>query len=209
MKEQNVQQPLLLTVGTNEASGAPPAWYMFTASMSGVATVSSGGSGVDTQVYGYSGTCDALVQVGFDDDGLGYPPGESQMSFEITEGEAYYINWTDQWSSDGFAWTLEEAGIATTPTSLTANGGLNRVYLGFEPYNPANTGNGITGSTVSGDIARMNIEEHVQYRNEKIENAKVENQNAWLGKTLEVSSRPCCYFRLTSVSRHRCLYHAI
>ena len=31
----------------------------------------------------------------------------------------------------------------------------------------------------------MNIEEHVQYRNDKIENAKVDNQNAWLGKTLE------------------------
>ena len=121
---------LTAAVGTNEASGAP-LWYTFTASISGVATVSSGGSGVDTQVYGYSGTCDALVQVGYDDDGLGYPPGESQMSFEITEGEAYYINWTDQWSSDGFAWTLEEAGIATTPTGLTANGGLNRVYLGL------------------------------------------------------------------------------
>ena len=58
---------------------------MYTATMSGVATVSSGGSGVDTQVYGYSGTCDALVQEGFDDDGLGYPPGESQMSFTIVK----------------------------------------------------------------------------------------------------------------------------
>ena len=181
---QTCETAFTATVGSNEHS-ITPAWYMYTATMSGVATVSSGGSGVDTQVYGYSGTCDALVQEGFDDDGLGYPPGESQMSFTIVEGNTYYINWTNYWSSDGFAWTLEEAGIATTPTSLTANGGLNRVYLGFEPYNPANTGNGITGSTVSGDIARMNIEEHVQYRNDKIENAKVDNQNAWLGKTLE------------------------
>ena len=40
----------------------------------GTATVSSGGSGVDTRVMGYSGSCDALEQIGFDDDGLGYPP---------------------------------------------------------------------------------------------------------------------------------------
>ena len=31
----------------------------------------------------------------------------------------------------------------------------------------------------------MNVEEHVQYRNEKIENAKIDNPNAWQGKTLE------------------------
>ena len=41
---------------------------MYTATMSGVATVSSDGSGVDTQVYGYSGTCEDLTQIGFGDD---------------------------------------------------------------------------------------------------------------------------------------------
>ena len=128
---------LTAAVGANEASGAPM-WYTYTATMAGVATVSSGGSGVDTRVQIHTGTCDALELIAYDDDALGYPPGESQVSFVIAEGSSYYIEWQDNWSSDGFAWTLEEAGIATTPENLTALGGLGRVYLEFSPFNPAN-----------------------------------------------------------------------
>jgi hypothetical protein len=167
------------TVGSNEAASAP-AWYTYTATMSGVATVSSDGSGVDTQVYGYTGTCDALEQVGFgDDEGADFA---SIMSFTIVEGTTYYIAWTDYWSADGFAWTLEEAGIATTPEGLTALGGLGRVYLEFLPYNPANTATGVMASGVD---ATLSVEEHVQRRADKVEASKVDNPEAWQGKTLE------------------------
>ena len=167
------------TVGSNEAVSAP-AWYTYTATMSGVATVSSDGSGVDTQVYGYTGTCDALEQVGFgDDEGADFA---SIMSFTIVEGTTYYIAWTDYWSADGFAWTLEEAGIATTPENLTALGGLGRIYLEFLPYNPANTATGVMASGVD---ATLSVEEHVQMRADKIEASKVDNPEAWQGKTLE------------------------
>ena len=170
---------LTAAVGSNEASGAPM-WYTYTATMSGVATVSSDGSGVDTQVYGYTGTCDALEQVGFgDDEGADFA---SIMSFTIVEGTTYYLNWTDYWSSAGFAWTLEEAGIATTPVGLTALGGLGRVYLEFSPYNPMNTSQGVMSSDID---ATLSVEEHVQMRADKMEASKVDNPNAWQGKTLE------------------------
>ena len=94
-----------------------------------------------------------------------------------------YIEWQIT-GHQGFIWTLEQDGPAVSPQDLVANAGLNRV-LSWNPYNPANTGNGITGTTVSEDIAQMNIEEHIQYRNNKIANAKVDNPNAWHGKTLE------------------------
>ena len=163
-------------VGTNTANGAP-VWYTFTASVSGVATVSSDGSGVDTQVYGYSGTCDDLTQVGFgDDEGEAFA---SIMSFAITAGTTYYLHWTDYWSSEGFDWTLFEEPLATTPTGMMALGGLGRVYLSFNPFNPANLG----GSVAAGD-ASMNIEQHVQQRIDK-SNARIENEAAWQGKTLE------------------------
>jgi len=172
---------LTAAVGSNEASGAPM-WYTYTATMSGVATVSSVGGGVDTQVYGYSGTCDALEQVGFGDDEGGSPEWSSIMSFVIAEGTTYYINWTDYWSSDGFVWTLEEAGIPTTPENLTALGGLGRVYLEFSPFNPANL---TQGAMASGVDATLSVEEHVQMRADKVAASKVENSNAWQGKTLE------------------------
>ena len=106
------------------------------------------------------------------------------MSFEIIEGEAYFINWTDFWSSEGFVWTLEEDGVAITPTDLIAAGGIEQVHLNWNPFNPANL-DIRTESNISGDIARMNAEEHVQYRNQKMENASMDNPNAWQGKTLE------------------------
>jgi hypothetical protein len=46
-------------------------------------------------------------QVGFGDDE--WNDGESYMVFDITEGETYYINWTNYYSEDGFNWTLEES----------------------------------------------------------------------------------------------------
>ena len=88
------------TIGTNETTGAPR-WYTFTSTTSGLATVSSDGSGVDTQVYSYSGTCEDLTQIGFgDDEGADY---SSIMSFAVEEGVTYYIHWTDYWSSAGFS----------------------------------------------------------------------------------------------------------
>ena len=91
--------------GSNEAASAP-VWYSFTASVDGEVTISSENGGVDTQVYGYSGTCDNLIQVGYADDNV--PMGDglnsyaSEMIFPISNGETYYIYWTDYWSSDGF-----------------------------------------------------------------------------------------------------------
>ena len=171
---------LTATIGTNETTGAPVVYFYII--YIGLATVSSDGSGVDTQVYGYSGTCEDLTQVGFgDDEGADY---SSIMSFAVEEGVAYYIHWTDYWSSAGFSWTLEVEGLATTPTDLMATSGLDQVYLNWNPFDPALL-EGRVESNISSEIAQMNIEEHVQYRNNKIENSKVDNPNAWQGKTLE------------------------
>ena len=179
----NCTNALTAFPGDNEANLAPM-WFSFTANMTGSATVSSDGSGVDTQVYGYSGDCDNLIQVGFgDDEGADF---SSIMSFEINAGENYYIHWTDYWSDQGFSWTLVEEGPETTPTNLTAAGGLGRVYLNWNPYNPENTGDGITGTVSVGDAA-LNIEEHVQMRADKFAASKLiyQNQSGWQGKTLE------------------------
>jgi len=125
--------PLAATLGANVALSAP-AWYTFTASLTGTATISSDGSGVDTQVYGYSGTCDALVEEGFgDDEGEAYT---SIMVLDVVAGSTYYVAWTDYWSTDGFSWTLEEALYPVNPQNLTAEAGMDIVYLAWEGAAP-------------------------------------------------------------------------
>ena len=121
--------------GSNTALGAPT-WFSYTASLTGTATISSVGGGVDTQVYGYSGTCDALVEIGFGDDEGGSPEWSSIMVLDVVAGESYYINWTDGWSTDGFDWTLEEALYPVNPQNLTAEAGMESVYLAWEGAAP-------------------------------------------------------------------------
>ena len=123
------------TAGSNTAPYAP-VWYTYTASLTGTATISSVGGGVDTQVYGYSGACDALTEVGFGDDEGGSPEWSSIMVLDVVAGESYYINWTDGWSIEGFVWTLEEAIYPVTPQNLTAEPGMESVYLAWEGAAP-------------------------------------------------------------------------
>lgn len=126
---------LVAAAGSNEAPSAP-FWYTYTATLTGTATISSVGGGVDTQVYGYTGACDALVEVGFGDDEGGGPEWSSIMVLDVVEGESYYINWTDYWSPSGFVWTLEEALYPVTPQNLTAEAGMDNVYLAWDAAEP-------------------------------------------------------------------------
>ena len=149
-------------LGENTADGAP-VWYSFTASLTGTAEVSSEGSGVDTQVYGLSGTCNTLVEVGFGDDE--FTTYESYMEFDITSGETYYIFWTDAWSADGFVWTLEESLPATSPENLTAEAGLEVVGLMWDGIAPE-SGARNTSARYLGEIG-SNIQANLDVYNAK------------------------------------------
>ena len=94
---------------------------------------------------------------------------------------------------------IRQEGDATTPTDLMATSGLDQIYLNWNPFDPAVL-EGRVESNISSEIAQMNIEEHVQYRNDKIENSKVDNPNVWQGKTLEATPRSCGNFRFTTAS---------
>ena len=155
--------PLTAAVGANEAPQAP-VWYSYTATLSGTAIVSSAGSGVDTQVYGYSGTCTEPTQIGFGDDET--DAYESIMSFSVVSGEMYHILWTDYWSTSGFTWTLEEVEEGV-PSGLTTLGGLNRVYVGWNPAQPPATG--ALQSAFDGTV-----DEHIEMMYAKKENSDIE-----------------------------------
>ena len=96
-------------------------WFVFTATVDGIATVSSNitsNNNTDTRFHVYSGTCSTLTCLaGNDDVDLAGGNKTSEDTFPITNGESYYIAWDNRWSSDGFDFTLSETAV-TCPSGL-------------------------------------------------------------------------------------------
>ena len=110
------------TIGTCFNSG-PDAmnWFFYTATADGELTVSSVGSGSDTQVAAASGTCaGGLTEVACNDDiNAAY---ESEITFAVTNGETYYIVWGNGWEAADFSFTVTFAIPAVAPANdLCAN----------------------------------------------------------------------------------------
>ena len=125
---------LAAVVGANDASGADQ-WFTYTATLTGTMTVSSAGAGGDTKVWIYADCAGLLID--FDDDGLGYPPGESELTIDVVTGTAYYIMWDGAWAPGPFTWMLEEALPSTNPENLTAVAGVESVSLEWDGVVPA------------------------------------------------------------------------
>ncbi|PNQ75446.1 RNA-binding protein [Hanstruepera neustonica] len=112
--------------GTNVTAGE---WYRYTPTEDTYLTVTTElqqNSGGDTRVHIYSGTCDALVCVGGDDDsgniGNGYL---SIASLDVTGGETYYIVFDDRWNAGGFDFEIYEGdpppGPDPAPVTFTTS----------------------------------------------------------------------------------------
>ncbi|MCB0815172.1 MAG: hypothetical protein KDB87_18655, partial [Flavobacteriales bacterium] len=86
-------------------SGATDAtWYSYLATADGTIDVSSCGSGEDTRLSVYDGTCGTLNCLGSNDDGCGLA---SQVTgIPVVSGTTYYIEWDDRWSPGDADWTL-------------------------------------------------------------------------------------------------------
>ncbi|MBT6933729.1 MAG: hypothetical protein HN983_01760, partial [Euryarchaeota archaeon] len=125
---------LAAVVGANDASGADQ-WFTYTATLTGTMTVSSAGAGGDTKVWIYADCAGLLID--FDDDGLGWPPGESELTIDVVTGTAYYIMWDASYAPGPFTWMLEEALPSTNPENLTAVAGVESVSLEWDGVVPA------------------------------------------------------------------------
>lgn len=86
-------------------------WYSFTATVNGVATVTSdlpGSAGADTRLHVYEGTCASLTCIAGADD-IDFPNNFlSEATFGISSGTTYYIAWDDQWGAGGFDFVVTE-----------------------------------------------------------------------------------------------------
>ncbi|MBC8377227.1 MAG: choice-of-anchor D domain-containing protein [FCB group bacterium] len=94
-----------LTVADGSVVSAPyaPYWYSYTPAADGYLTASSDGlTTEDTKVYAYD-DCD-LPYIDYDDDGgAGL---QSILTIPVTAGTTYYFEWSDQYSSAAFDWSL-------------------------------------------------------------------------------------------------------
>ena len=95
-------------------------WYIFTASVDGVATVSSNitsNNNTDTRFHVYTGDCSNLVcMAGNDDIDLAGSNKTSEATFQITNGTSYYIAWDNRADPigglNGFDFTLSETAVS-------------------------------------------------------------------------------------------------
>ena len=70
------------------ASGGPDLWYRFTAANDGVYTFDTCGSGYDTALELFTGTCAALVSIGCNDDSCTL---QSRLTWSLTPGDVLYV----------------------------------------------------------------------------------------------------------------------
>ena len=90
--------------------GRGGAWFKYTATMDGVATVSSEfpeNGMIDTRVSILQGACGDLKCIAQNDD-IGGSSLFSEISFLINDGEEYYIAWDDYNNNSGFDFSLTE-----------------------------------------------------------------------------------------------------
>lgn len=116
--------------GSTAASAAE--WYQYTPTEDTFVTLTTDlqqNSGGDTRFHVYTGTCGVLVCHAGDDDGGDIGNGYLSVdTFEVQNGQTYYIAFDDRWSSSGFDFLLTEsdppppAPVTFTTQSISTSG---------------------------------------------------------------------------------------
>ncbi|MBK6774882.1 MAG: DUF11 domain-containing protein [Flavobacteriales bacterium] len=86
-------------------------WYVYTPSFTGVVNIRSRG-GADTRFTVFTGACGSLTCIAFADDecptGTGGANFASETTISVVAGNAYFIQWDDRWTVQGFTWEIDE-----------------------------------------------------------------------------------------------------
>lgn len=95
--------PILASGAYNEcwSLGENAIWYVYYPIQSGLATVDASGF-LGNRVKVYSGSCDSLVCETVD----GGSSWTAVVTFEVPQGEPYYIEWDDRWRINEFDFAL-------------------------------------------------------------------------------------------------------
>lgn len=103
------------TLGTNTTASAPR-WFFYSPSVSyEKVLISSLGSGVDTYLRVYSSCGGGLLAEHDDIDYPTYPESEAELI--LSDEDTILIEWVDQYSTNGFDWTITTETFSTTNAS--------------------------------------------------------------------------------------------
>lgn len=122
----------------NGAGATAGEWYTYTASQDYSLTITTDlavNVGKDTRFHVYSGTCGSFICVSGDDDsGSGFL---SIATFQVFQGETYYIAFDNRWDSNGFDFELVESPpvvtidppVTFTPQTVSTISGTYRIAI--------------------------------------------------------------------------------
>jgi Secretion system C-terminal sorting domain len=86
-------------------------WYKYTPATDGLMTITSCYGGADSRLFLYTGTCDTLVQSGYNDDfcDVDATSGDTyaaSITRPVKANKTYFFEWDTAWDSLSFAFTL-------------------------------------------------------------------------------------------------------
>ncbi|WP_179335699.1 T9SS type A sorting domain-containing protein [Winogradskyella costae] len=105
----DIPDPICADNGAGATAGE---WYSFTATIDGIATVTTdlpANAGGDTRLHVYSGACGSLTCVGGNDDVAANFLSEAEWL--VATGTTYYIAFDDRWSNAGFDFEITETAV--------------------------------------------------------------------------------------------------
>jgi hypothetical protein len=126
-------RPSGLAVSCAVAANSPDVWYQYVPACTGRAAIDLCGSGYDTVVVLYAGTCDSLSEVACNDDALAHCPSNhfsSYLEADVAAGQTYYVRVSGYNGASG-AYNLRIAGVAPANAPCAAIPvPLNQEYRG-------------------------------------------------------------------------------
>jgi hypothetical protein len=129
-------------------------WYKYTPTMDGLMTISSCNGGSDSRLFMYVGTCDTLIQAGYNDDfcSIDAISGEeyaASITRPVKANKTYFFEWDNAWDSfpqfsfslSLSTWTLRATQTCETATTIAP--GVTNVdsLFGFALRGDANRAN--------------------------------------------------------------------
>lgn len=96
-------------------------WYKYTPTADGLMTISSCLGGSDSRLFLYAGSCDTLIQAGYNDDFCDVTAsGGDQYAASITKpvkaNKTYFLEWDNAWDSTRFSFSLSFSTFTTRAT---------------------------------------------------------------------------------------------
>ena len=137
--------------GAQSANASHADWFVFTPSTPGNIDIYSCHQGVDTRVHIYTGQCNNLnFEITSDDDCTSANSSNYAseiLSFPVSTGVSYYIEWDSRWSTASFDW--EFAFVPSAPSSTTVALACPPDYNGINNCSPSSYSTSITGSAAT------------------------------------------------------------